>query len=739
TLFQDDGKFSARPFPDDQEQWILLDGTPASCAQIGLFHFFQERGPIDLVVSGPNYGRNSTALFSLGSGTLGGAMEATLCGKRAIALSYAFESRVHDPEVIGKASNLSARLIAHLLQEWPSDVDLFSVNVPLRKELLDDDPKIQYTSMLANRWSSGSSFEEVSGEDEDPAEQEREIREGGETTKGDIGISDSTKQAHKHFKWAPKFADVHKSVRESGPGNDGWAIMEGMEPDKFVASSEGYKEFSNLDISVQENDRQQERLSPSIPIHLAGPRGRNAIQVYALVNYPDTLAQPYLLEAFSNTIPSNQLNIIPSLSALSSLRSPHSRTLQITSYESIDFNDALSNPTTSFINAYIIRKALIRKHYLSATIASWSSKHPDSILKFHFKPTVDFELDYAEFLDDALIEAFELHEAFERNQHRESGEVIDGTLNKEWWILKPGMSDGGNGIRLFSTYEELQLIFEEWEEADGDSTPSITSNDDRGQDTPAPNDNNDPQNSRIITSHLRHFTAQPYIDAPLLLPSAPYNSRKFHIRTYVLALGALTLYHYTDMLALFSSVPYTPPPSSFNASPSPSPNSHPNTNLPAHLTNTCFQSPSSSKLSSIHLFSSLPLPPSALYTHATITRTIRATLSTLFLHAAPSQRTNFQPLPNAYEIFGVDFLVDAEGKPWLLEVNAFPDFGQTGEVLGGRVVGCLMGEVGRVVGGWVLGNQEEKREGYSQEGEGGDEGRGRLVEIGRVDLGLSTA
>lgn len=228
TLFQDDGKSSAYPFPNDKEQWILVDGTPASCAQIGLFHFFQDKGPVDLVVSGPNYGRNSTALFSLGSGTIGGAMEATLCGKRAIALSYAFESRVHDPEVIGKASNLSARLIAHLLKEWPSDVDLYSVNVPLRKELLDDDPKIRYTSMLANRWSSGSSFEEVLVEDEDPAEQEREIREGGERVTENNNASDSSKLTHRHFKWAPKFADVHKSVRESGPGNDGWAIMEGM-------------------------------------------------------------------------------------------------------------------------------------------------------------------------------------------------------------------------------------------------------------------------------------------------------------------------------------------------------------------------------------------------------------------------------------------------------------------------------------------------------------------------------
>jgi D-alanine-D-alanine ligase-like ATP-grasp enzyme len=34
----------------------------------------------------------------------------------------------------------------------------------------------------------------------------------------------------------------------------------------------------------------------------------------------------------------------------------------------------------------------------------------------------------------------------------------------------------------------------------------------------------------------------------------------------------------------------------------------------------------------------------------------------------------FQTLPNAFELFGVDFLVDANGDVWLLELNAYPDF-----------------------------------------------------------------
>ncbi len=228
TLHKDDGITSHHPFNDGKEEWILIDGTPASCAQIGLWHFFRDRGPVDVVVSGPNYGRNTTALFSLSSGTVGGAMEAAVCGRKAIALSYAFDSREHDPEIIAAASKVSQRLIEKLVHDWPDDVHLYSVNVPLRKNITE--AKIQYTNMLQNQWTTGSSFEEVEvDEDVDAAEQEKDIREGERN-----GVSDGGKQEtmprrkQKKFKWAPKFADVHESVKKAGPGNDGWAVKEGI-------------------------------------------------------------------------------------------------------------------------------------------------------------------------------------------------------------------------------------------------------------------------------------------------------------------------------------------------------------------------------------------------------------------------------------------------------------------------------------------------------------------------------
>ena len=79
---------------------------------------------MDLVISGPNYGRNSTSLFSLSSGTIGGAMEAAVCGKRGIALSFAFYSREHDPNLIAGASRHAVKVIEHLYNTWAEHVDL---------------------------------------------------------------------------------------------------------------------------------------------------------------------------------------------------------------------------------------------------------------------------------------------------------------------------------------------------------------------------------------------------------------------------------------------------------------------------------------------------------------------------------------------------------------------------------------------------------------------------------------
>jgi hypothetical protein len=459
-------------------------------------------------------------------------------------------------------------------------------------------------------------------------------------------------------------------------------------------------------------------------------------EIYALINYEDPYVQPLILSALANRLPKSVYKLITSLSQLPA---PSSRLVQFVQYESIDFDHLMEHSTTSIANAYVIRKALIRKHYLSTTIANWITKYPESVLKKHVKPSVEFEVDYAEFLDDALVEAWELKEAWARNENIGDDRNGDGVKRREWWILKPGMSDRGQGIRLFSSEEELTSIFEEWDPESDDEEEDARS--DAGAERKGQEGEKEESNG-IITSQLRHFIAQPYIYPPLLL-QAPNNLspseglRKFHIRTYILATGALQIHIYRPMLALFAARAYVPPWDQILQEDR-------DEAMRAHLTNTCLQD-SGDREGSVGLFWSLPdtLPsqPDFISTDkdvkvegsegwkSKVFSQICAMTGETFEAAARGMSIHFQPLPNAFEIFGLDFMVgiepDGELNTYLLEVNAFPDFRQTGDELSGMIEGLFEGvvDVGIApffgVGGKESGKKEE----------------GQMVKVLDIDLG----
>lgn len=397
--------------------------------------------------------------------------------------------------------------------------------------------------------------------------------------------------------------------------------------------------------------------------------------IQALVAYEDAYVQPLILSALKSLFKEDVISIETALTATEdnsalakSLSSPEDKALQITSYETIDFEFAASNPRTYLINSYMIRKALIRKHYLSITVDHWVAKNPDSILKKHVKRSETFEVDYAEFLDDAIIEAFDLRESMDHNAS------VSEESDRNWWILKPGMSDRGQGIRLFSTMEELQDIFDVWEEERPDSDDEEDAVDEQGSGTVAKSSDED--GDYITASHLRHFVAQPYIHPPLLVAD---DDRKFHIRTYVLCTGSLNVYVYRHMLALFAAKPYTAPWESTN-------------DIETFLTNTCLQD--SPGENTVRRFWNLALPEDTLKDLFT---QICGITGEIFEAAARAMPIHFQTLPNAFEVFGLDFLVDAKGAAWLLEVNAFPDFKQTGGDLSDIVEGFWTGVLRRAV------------------------------------------
>lgn len=425
-----------------------------------------------------------------------------------------------------------------------------------------------------------------------------------------------------------------------------------------------FRDGSSAPVSEQPV-KEAESKEIALPLRLAKDV-KTTSHLYALINYEDNYVQPLLLSAINSILPKDSFTLLSPPSSTTAdepiplsklLPNPSTdKILQISPYESIDFDFASAHPSTCLVNSYIIRKALIRKHFLSATVDNWVAKHPDSVLRAHVKRSEHFEVDYAEFLDDALVEAWDLNASMERNAEKASeGEGAE----LEWWILKPSMSDRGQGIKLFSTMEELQGIFDAWDEG------VVTDDEDEEGGDDGDGGGGDADEGGIMASHLRHFVAQPYIDPPMLV-----DGRKFHVRVYVLAVGSMKVYVYRDMLALFASKNYVPPGGAEG--------DDEEVDLDAHLTNTCLQGEdTAAKANSVRRFWEIELPEGAA---DRVFEQICAVTGELFEAAARGMMVHFQPLESAFEVYGLDFLVDAAGTAWLLEVNAFPDFKQTGDL-----------------------------------------------------------
>ncbi|BDD59397.1 hypothetical protein MPDQ_003035 [Monascus purpureus] len=192
---------------------IITNGTPASCVQLGLFNLFPDRPPVDLVVSGPNHGRNASSIYNLSSGTVGGALEAATCQKRAIALS--FGSKDEQPaEVITAAARLAVRVIEHLYRSWDERVEVYNLNVPMRVDV--EGRPVMYTRAFRNYWSRGCLYAEVESESN-----------GDHHCNGNGVKKTSTTTKERVFAFSPDLADMKKGLQASPEGTDAHTVLNG--------------------------------------------------------------------------------------------------------------------------------------------------------------------------------------------------------------------------------------------------------------------------------------------------------------------------------------------------------------------------------------------------------------------------------------------------------------------------------------------------------------------------------
>ncbi|CCF52070.1 hypothetical protein NDA11_006465 [Ustilago hordei] len=415
---------------------------------------------------------------------------------------------------------------------------------------------------------------------------------------------------------------------------------------------------------------------------------------------------------------------------------PPGKDLYLADYDLLPFEELLPSSCSSTkgkqpqCSSYVIRKALIRKHYLASALNTYAVKLPPGPAAKRFRTctpkTWHLEIQFADELDELLMDdLYDLAELLETNHS-----CIDQGRGDDvrWFILKPGMADRGNGIRIFSTLEQLQTIFEEFQpESDDEDEEEDDDGDEEGEKRAGTSSSFDQDGSgyagkdtSVMASQLRHFVIQEYIRSPLLVDPVSSvdsnlqaaqaseklnigdrrgsNTRKFHLRAYVLCVAGLAVYLHDDMLALFAPLAYREPSEATVDE------------LECHLTNTCLQedgrlavgNDARPKEENVFLWSDLggssfrdpgakasDSPAQTLSPEMMEDVRCKAAevIGASFEAAAKAGSIHWQMWPNAFEVFGVDLMVgyddetDAKGrqlKVWLLEVNAQPDFAQTG-------------------------------------------------------------
>jgi 5'-nucleotidase len=106
-----------------------VSGTPADCVSLGLASLLKEVAPIDMVISGINHGPNLGTDIA-NSGTVSGAIQATLMHHPALAVSYAGKVRAGEEENLTLTIRAVCEWIEKIVEKKLPPYTLININVP---------------------------------------------------------------------------------------------------------------------------------------------------------------------------------------------------------------------------------------------------------------------------------------------------------------------------------------------------------------------------------------------------------------------------------------------------------------------------------------------------------------------------------------------------------------------------------------------------------------------------------
>lgn len=346
-------------------------------------------------------------------------------------------------------------------------------------------------------------------------------------------------------------------------------------------------------------------------------------------------------------------------------KDPRKKVLQLCDFERIDWVPVMSG--RHHAASYLVRKGLSRKAQLALQIRRYVSKHPTSVLRRAVPFTViletwdahedDMKMDFggvkASFggISGMSMQHSSLRERLGWCLQDAKTEVEEDSRSEWFWILKPSYMNKGTDITICGMWDDVL-------------------------------------DALVAVPDIREWVLQRYIERPLLAAG-----HKFHLRVYVMCVGALQVFVYDEYLALLAARPYDM--SDMDA-------------VFSHLTNTA-RSCEDVEFDEEKFVKTLDDLPELVGKEVsqeqrkTLVADLRAKVHAItgeLFAAFENEYTVFAPMDNCFELFGLDFMVD-EGdddddedssssssgyRVTLLETNPGPDFKQTGTLLRGVIM-----------------------------------------------------
>ncbi|CAG0921237.1 unnamed protein product, partial [Notodromas monacha] len=222
----------------------------------------------------------------------------------------------------------------------------------------------------------------------------------------------------------------------------------------------------------------------------------------------------------------------------------------------------------------------------------------------------------------------ECYELIERVEAIWPASKSDGVTNT--WIVKPGARSRGRGILVLNKLDSIMQF----------SKPM----------------------SNIIQQDESRYVVQKYLETPLLI-----HGYKFDIRQWFLITdwSPLTIWMYNECYLRFCTQPF----------------SLTNLHESVHLNNFAVQ-----KNYTMTCPEDIPLPRDKMWDSETFKQYLDSCglftayenvvypgMRDVFVASMLAAQENAEPRANAFEVYGVDFMLTSDCKPWIIEINSSPD------------------------------------------------------------------